>query len=198
MWRGGRPARPAALTAARAARNLGVRPAPWGASVLTSFFVAVHATAATVAFAAGMAAAARGRFLGLYRAAVLLMAAALVPAVLVDWAVTDPLARGVFLGLVLLAGIVVVRAELAVRGRPARAGGPTEAYLRHLGFTLVALTDGFAVVAAVRAGAPTWSVVVLALSVVLVGHATVGVAVRRMAAVPSAGARPGAPGHPIG
>ncbi|RZU32434.1 hypothetical protein [Blastococcus saxobsidens] len=152
--------------------------------MLNSFFVTVHATAATVAFAAGIASVARGRFLAVYRAAVLLMAAALVPAVLVDWSVTDPVARGVFGGLVLLAGAVVVRAELAVRGRPARPGGPSEAYLRHLGFTLVALADGFLVVAVIRGGAPPWLVVVTAVSVVVAGHAAVGVAVRRIAVLP--------------
>lgn len=198
MRLGGRPARPAALTGLRTAGEPGDPIRSLGAPVLNSFFVTVHATAATVAFVAGIAAAARGRFLAVYRTAVLLMAAALVPAVLVDWTVTDPVARGVFGGLVLLAVAVVVRAELAVRGRPAPGGGPSEAYVRHLGFTLVALADGFAVVAAVGAGAPTWAVVVLALCVAVVGHAGVGAAVRRTAVAPSAGAGRGAPVHPSG
>ena len=43
---------------------------------------------------------------------------------------------------------MVVRAELAARRPPA-----TAAYVHHVGFTLISLADGFAVVTAVRLGA---------------------------------------------
>jgi hypothetical protein len=76
---------------------------------------------------------------------------------------------------------MVVRAELAVRRSPARTGGPTAAYLEHLGFTLIALADGFAVVAAIRGGAPGWAVGALAPGVVAVGHLTLQAAKRRLA-----------------
>ena len=108
------------------------------------------------------------------------MLAALVPAVLVDWSTTDPTARIVFVGLIGLAGVMVVRAELAVRRAPARTGGPTAAYLEHIGFTLISLADGFAVVAAIRGGAPGWAVGVLAVGVVVVGHLTLQIAKRRL------------------
>ena len=85
---------------------------------------------------------------GVYRAAMAVMLAALVPAVLVDWSTTEPRRGLVFAGLIGLAGVMVVRAELAVRRAPARTGGPTAAYLEHIGFTLISLADGFAVVAA--------------------------------------------------
>ena len=67
---------------------------------------------------------------------------------------------------------MVVRAEFAYRRPPARTGGPTAAYLDHIGFTLISLADGFAVVAAIRGGAPGWAVGVLAVGVVVVGHLT--------------------------
>jgi hypothetical protein len=75
---------------------------------------------------------------------------------------------------------MVVRAELAGRRHPARTGGPTGAYLEHIGFTLIALADGFAVVAAIRSGAPGWAVCVLAVGVVVVGHLTLQLTKRRL------------------
>jgi hypothetical protein len=148
--------------------------------VLDTIFITVHAVAATTAFGAGLLAAPAGRFLGVYRGAMAVMALALVPAVLVDWSTTDPTARIVFTGLLGLAGVMVLRAELAGRRRPARTGGPTGAYLEHIGFTLIALADGFAVVAAIRAGAPGWAVGVMAVGVVAVGHGTLQIAKRRL------------------
>jgi hypothetical protein len=108
------------------------------------------------------------------------MAAALLPAVLVDWSTTDPTARIVFLGLIGLACVMVVRAELAARRPPARTGGPTGAYLEHIGFTLISLADGFAVVTAIRTGAPGWAVGAMAVGVVVAGHLTLQLTKRRL------------------
>ena len=152
--------------------------------MLNTVFVTVHATAATVAFVAGVLAAPGGRFLAVYRAGILVMAGALVPAVLVDWAVTEPVARAVFGGLFLLVLVVVLRAEAAVRSSPDRTGGPSKAYVGHLGFTLIALADGFAVVAALWAGAPGWLVGLGAAAVVGAGHAAVRLGVRRLVVAP--------------
>ena len=148
--------------------------------MLNALFVTVHATAATLAFVAGVLATPAGRFLGLYRGALVVMAAALVPAVLVDWTSTDPVARLVFAGLFVLAAVMVVRGELAARLAPAHTGGPVPAYVEHIGFTLIALADGFAVVAVIRAGAPGWAIAAVAVGVVLVGHVGIQVAKRRL------------------
>ncbi len=137
-------------------------------------FVTVHATAAVVAFVTGALSLRSGRFLTAYRAGVAVMAGALVPAVLVDWAATDVLARMVFAGLIALAGAMVVRAERAGRRPPAATGGPTAAYLDHVGFTLISLAVGFTVVSAVRLGSPGWLVGALAVGIVLAGRAAVG------------------------
>ena len=144
-------------------------------------FVAVHATAALVAFAAGALSIRSGRHLGAYRAGIAVMAVALVPAVLVDWGATATVARAVFLGLLGLALVMVVRAELAARRPPA-----TAAYVHHVGFTLISLADGFAVVTAVRLGAPGWLVGLLAVGVVLVGQRAVA-GVERSVVAPVAG-----------
>lgn len=150
---------------------------------MNTFFVSAHAVAATVAVVAGLVALPSGRLVRLHLAAVVLMAAALVPAVLVDWATTPVGARVAFAALSVLALVMVARAALAVRGRPQVTGGPTGRYLGHVGFALIALADGFAVVAAIRAGLPGYAAAVLALAVIAVGHAALGVLRRRL--VPS-------------
>jgi len=148
-------------------------------------FVTVHASAAVVAFAAGLASLRSGRFLAAYRIAVGLMAAALVPAVLVDWADTDPVARGAFTGLIGLAAAMVVRAELAARSLSA-ARRPTVAYVEHVGFTLISLAVGFVVVSGIRLGAPAWLVAAIGVGIVLAGRSAVG-RVGRQAPLPAAG-----------
>ena len=148
---------------------------------MNTFFVSVHALAATVAFVAGLTALPAGRLVRLHLAAVVLTAAALVPAVLVDWATTPVGARVAFTALSVLALVMVARAALAVRGRPQLTGGPTAGYLGHVGFVLIALADGFAVVAALRAGLPGYAVTALAVAVVAVGH---GAGSRRLAPAP--------------
>ena len=148
-------------------------------------FVTLHATAAVVAFAAGLLSLRSGRFLSAYRIAVVVMAAALVPAVLVDWAATDAAARVAFSGLIGLAAAMVVRAELAGRRPPAVTGGPTAAYVDHIGFTLISLAVGFVVVSGIRLGAPGWLVAVLGVAIVLGGRSAVR-KVRRRPPVPAA------------
>ena len=143
-------------------------------------FVIVHASAATLAFGAGLLAVPSGRFATVYGAALVVAVVALVPAVLVDWSATDPVLRWVFGGLFGLAVVMVVRAVLAVRGRPSPGEGPTPAYLDHLGFTLISLADAFAVVAAFRAGAPGWLVGVLAVGIAVTGHVALQAAQRRL------------------
>ncbi len=148
--------------------------------MLNTVFIAIHAAAATVAFVAGVLAAPTGRFLGVYRVALFVMAAALVPALVVDWTSTDTVARTVFGGLLALAVIMVIRGELAARSRPAATGELTAGYLDHIGFTLIALADGFAVVTAIRADLPGWLVATVAAGVVAVGHLALTAAKRRL------------------
>jgi hypothetical protein len=156
-------------------------------------FITVHAAAATLAFVAGLGAVPSGRFLRLYAGALVVAVAALVPAVLVDWASTDAVARIVFGGLFGLALVMLVRARLALRSRPARTGGPTSAYLDHLGFTLIALADGFAVVAVIRSGAPGWLVGAVAVGVAVVGHVALQTAKRHLVRQPGGAARSAVP-----
>ena len=147
---------------------------------MDTFFVSVHAVAATVAFATGLTALPGGRLVRLHLAAVVLMTGALAPAVLVDWGTTPVGARAAFAALSILALVMVARAWLAVRERPQVTGSPTAGYLGHVGFVLIALADGFAVVASIRAGLPGYAVAALALGVVAAGHVAVGLLQRRL------------------
>ena len=146
-----------------------------------TLFVTVHATAAVVAFAAGVLSLRSVRFLPAYRISLGVMAAALVPAVLVDWSATDVAARVAFAGLIGLAVAMVVRGELASR-RPWAA-----AYVEHIGFTLISLAVGFAVVSGIRLGAPGWLVALLGVGIVLVGRSAVGRIGRRSSIAVAAG-----------
>jgi hypothetical protein len=153
-------------------------------------FVLVHAAAATVAFGAGMLSVPSGRFATVYRAAIIVAVAALVPAVLVDWQATDPVLRAVFGALLVLGLVMVVRATLAVRARPSAGAAPTAAYLDHLGFTLISLADGFAVVALFRSGAPGWLIGAAGVGVAVAGHVALQAVKRRLGRPRTVSGRP--------
>ncbi|MGH3976244.1 MAG: hypothetical protein ACRDS9_23405 [Pseudonocardiaceae bacterium] len=135
-----------------------------------TIFIALHTIAATVALLAGLVALPAGRLFGLYRWTLAGMVVFLVPALVIDWAEFDGSVKVIFAALLVLAAAMFYRATLASRMLPATTGGPTEAYLNHVGFTLIALFDGFAVVAVLRAGAPAWLVAVTAVGIPVIGH----------------------------
>lgn len=138
--------------------------------MLHTLAVAVHALAATVALAAGVVALPAGRGYGLYRAALAVAAAALPVALAAGWATTEPVLRAVFAGLVVLAAVVVVRGVRAGAHRPGPGRHPDRAWLGHVGFTLVALVDGFLVVTALRLGVTGAGLLALGAGVAAVGH----------------------------
>lgn len=133
-------------------------------------FIALHTIAATVALLAGLVALPAGRLFELYRWTLAGMVVFLVPALAIDWAQFDDIVKVIFTALLVLSAVMFYRATLASRMLPAMTSGPTEAYLNHVGFTLIALFDGFAVVAVLRAGAPGWLVAVTAVGIPLIGH----------------------------
>lgn len=133
-------------------------------------FIVLHAVAATVAWLAALVALPAGRFFEVYRWAQIGAVAALVPALAVGWSGYDTVLRIAYSGLLVLAAVMLVRAHLAARMLPAATGGPTARYIDHVGFTIIALSDGFAIVAALRAGAPGWLVAVVAVGVIVAGH----------------------------
>ncbi|OLF17879.1 hypothetical protein [Actinophytocola xanthii] len=162
-------------------------------------FVAAHAAAGLLALVTGGLALRRGRLFDVYLGALAGMGVFLVLALAVSWTETDSVARVLFTALAGLAAVMVWRAVLARRDRPS-AGGPSDSYLEHVGFTLVGLSDGFAVVAVLNAGAPLWLVVGTGVGVALAGHFVlrwVKAALTRPAEVAAAGAPGGGRRWPV-
>lgn len=149
-------------------------------------FIVLHATAATVALLAGVVSLRAGRLFRVYRVSLVVMAGALLPAVVVGWPDLELATRVAYSGLVGLAGVMLVRAEHARRRVPTRADGPTAAFVDAVGFTLVALADGFAIVAAIRAGVPGLGVAALGVGIVAAGHVALRMTKARLVRAPAA------------
>lgn len=133
-------------------------------------FIAVHAVAGVVAFVTGCVALRRGTLFGTYLWSMAAMALFLALAVAAEWGVLPAPLSVLFSAFVVLAGYMVWRAAQARRIRPTTATGPSAAYVEHIGFTLVALFDAFAVIAVLNAGAPGWLVATAGVLIAVAGH----------------------------
>ena len=140
--------------------------------MLHDLFTSMHAAAGVVAFACGCAAMWRRSAFPAYFASLVAMVAFMVAAVAVDWAGLTAAPRTIFLALVALGGYLLVRADLARRELAGGADARSPRVVDHIGFTLVALFDGFAVVAVVTRGGPGWLAAVVGVVGVAVGHLT--------------------------
>lgn len=137
--------------------------------MLHTVFIAVHATAGALALVAGAVALRRGTLFGVYLWSMATMVIFLVLTMAIDWADVVTASRVVFVALGVLAVVMLRRAVLARRIRPAGAAGPSASYIDHVGFTLVALTDAFTVIAVLNA-APLWLVAASGVVVGVGGH----------------------------
>ncbi len=143
-------------------------------------FIVLHAAAATGALTAGLVALPAGRLFGLYRWALVGLMVFLLPALAIDWMETDRSTKLIRVALLVLGAVMFVRATRAGRMLPATTGGPSAAYLDHVGFGVIALSVAFAVTAVLRTGAPGWLVVVAGVGVVAVGYVWLGAAKARL------------------
>ncbi|WP_433003837.1 hypothetical protein [Kribbella sp. CA-294648] len=135
-------------------------------------FIVLHAASGVVAFVTGCFAVRRQAVFPYYFWGIAALDVFMVISVSVGWVDMSTTERVVFSGLIVLGGYMMWRAIQASRTRPSAGHPPSAGYLDHLGFTLIALFEGFAIVAAIDLGAPTWLVVVIALGGVLAGHLT--------------------------
>ena len=105
------------------------------------------------------------------------MTGALVVAVALDWGGLAVATRVAFAALCVLAVTMVWEADRGRRflGRTPAAMSPARraAYVEAVGFTVIALVDGFAVIAALRLGAPGWVVTLVGVLVVLAARPAV-------------------------
>jgi hypothetical protein len=131
-----------------------------------SVLITLHAVAGTIAFVAGCVALRRGTLFATYLWSLVAAIGFVALAVVEEWGRIDWAARLPFLALLGLGAVMLVRAELARRIQQR----PSPAYVGHVGFTLVALFDAFAVVTILNAGAAVWIVVAAGVAIALVGH----------------------------
>jgi hypothetical protein len=145
--------------------------------MLHTIMIVLHAAAGAAAFVAGCLALfppnaeqqARQLF-GVYLVSLGLMIAFLLAAMAAHWQQLGTGEQAIFGGLVLL-GLYMGWRALAARGLLRRRGQQWRLpYMEHLGFTLIALWDGFVIVLAIDLGAPGWLVGVLAVLGVVVGN----------------------------
>jgi len=141
--------------------------------MLHTVLIVLHAAAALVCFAAGvlslgLRAATCGRF-RLYFWSLLAMLLFMAAAIAVHWAALDTTTRLIFLGLGALGLYMVWRAARASTRLRRQDHDWQPRYVDDIGFTLIALFDGFVIVAAIDLGAPVWLVVLIAIAGVLGG-----------------------------
>jgi hypothetical protein len=133
--------------------------------VLHSLLITAHAACATAALALGLAATLRRTepIFGAYLATLSLMLLFLVLLVVIDWAGLDDARRGTFAALLMLA------AYTAWRGWHATRAVSTGGFIDDVGFTLIALFDGFVIVSAIDIGIPLWMIPAVGILGVLLG-----------------------------
>lgn len=134
-------------------------------------FIALHAVAALVALAAGCAAITLPALLPTYLWSLVAQTVFVAVAVGLDWGGLGLAPRILFTALVALGCYMVWRAVRARAVAPdSRAQRPSSRYLDHLGFTLVALLDGFLIILVLDLGGPGWAAAVVGVAVAVGGH----------------------------
>jgi hypothetical protein len=140
--------------------------------------IVLHATCAVAAFIVGVLLIfqpAGRRQLQLARALVVLLALMgvfLLVAILSHVTSLPTIQRIVFGGLFLLLLYIIYRAVQALSVLSGQSGGHGDEQLKvvdHVGFVLISLFDGFAIVSALDLGAPGWLVAIIAVGAVVVG-----------------------------
>lgn len=148
-----------------------------GGTVLHTILIVLHAAAGMAAFVAGCAVLVprapeprARRLFDLYLGSLGLMVVFVAAAVATHWRQLTTAEQVIFGGLLLVALFMTWRAAAARRLRWRAAGDWRRPYIEHVGFTLIALWEGFVIVLAIDLGAPGWLVAVLAALGLVVGN----------------------------
>jgi hypothetical protein len=141
--------------------------------LLHNAFIALHATAGVICFAAGvlclgLSSPIRWR-VSAYLGSLAALLVFLVAAVAVTWSGLDLGTRLIYSGLFVLGLFMLWRALRARTRLTHRAAGWRPRYLDDVGFTLISLFDGFVIVLAIDLKAPGWLVAVIAVAGVAAG-----------------------------
>lgn len=98
-------------------------------------------------------------------------------AMFTEWTVYSGIERAVFTGLLGLGMYMFYRGFSARTLLKTRADGWSEAFVRHVGFTLISLFEGFVIVSALSAQAPPWLVGAIAVGGIVIGRWMVDIGV---------------------
>lgn len=134
--------------------------------------IVAHAAAGLAAFAAGCLALTRRSHFRVYFWSLVLLVVFLAAVVAVDWSGLDTASRTVFAAFTGLGGYMIWRAVQGRRLQRATSLQQRARRIDHIGFTLVALFDGFVTIAALDLGAPAWIAIVIAVAGIAAGHTT--------------------------
>jgi hypothetical protein len=151
--------------------------------VLHAVLVGLHAAAGVTAFAAGVIAISARRSksaFAAYQAGLVALGVFLAVLVAVDWTGLGAGLQAGFAALTALAGYLVWRAEAARRLFADKQERLPARYFDHVGFTLVALFDGFAIIVVVVNGGPGWAAGLVGAAGVAAGHRTIRRLKRRL------------------
>lgn len=154
--------------------------------------ITLHAASGVVALAAGAfvlrpPGRASPAMFRIYLGALWGMVLFLAVAVAAGWPSLDASSRVLFGALTLFAVAIGARGWAAYRAARQRDPGWEHRYLAHMGFTLIALFDGFVVVAVLDLGAPVWLIILAGLAAVLGGRIALERARARLLPRPAAG-----------
>jgi hypothetical protein len=155
--------------------------------MLHTVLIGIHAAAGVVGFAAGCGAVVRPwvrSIFAVYLVSLVVLAVALAAVLGMDWPTLAPVLHAVFAVLTVLAGYLIWQAATAYRLRGAASVGARSRYLDHVGFTLVALFDGFAIITVVVDGGPGWLAAAVGVAGVVAGHFTIRRLKHRLASGP--------------
>lgn len=143
-------------------------------------FITLHAAAGIIAFTAGCLALRKRAYMTIYFWSLIALVVSLAAVVVLDWAGLDTVSRALFAALLGFGGFLIWQ---AVQARRLPTGDPElrARVIDHVGFTLIALFDGFVIILALDLGAPVWSAIVVAVAGVAVGRTAIELGTRRVA-----------------
>lgn len=155
--------------------------------MLHTGFIAAHAASGVAALVFGLVSL-HPRAPGvpttfrLYLGTLWLMVLLLIVVVGIDWMDLDLAGRSFYGALTLLALYTGWRGWRALQDLRNRASDWKGNYIDNMGFTLIALSDGFVIISALDLGTPMWLVVAIGVLVILAGRLGVRRTKERVAA----------------
>jgi hypothetical protein len=153
---------------------------------LHSLAIIVHAVSATGAFIVGIVClfqrnTLRQLQLGVaFLVLLILMEVFLIIAILTNITSLPGITQIIFVGLAILGVYMIWRAVQALIVLQEREGNQL-AVIDHIGFNIIALFDGFAIISAIDLQAPGWLVAVIAVGAVVIGIYAINVRKKMLA-----------------